>query len=247
MKWGEGMAKNKFGKFSPDQWRKNLDLLESIYGSQKKAAEKLGVNVSTYRAYKTGKRDPKVDKIQKANRLFGQNKKKLQTEEVKRRIPKRQKNVEKKRQAREGQRKKESIKIESTRAWVDRNFEEDFIKGTILDQMPEYVAYLKGNDDRVVFLDPSQVDEVKANRGKPPRIKSVEIVGLYTTDYLEEVPDDYTSSDIFIDKFPMLAGFTEEWDIDKTLNYIESKFYEESKQVGRRKFTPQKFIGYRLK
>lgn len=241
------MAK-KYGKYTPEQFRKNLESFEAIAGSQKKAAEKLGVNVSTYRAWKTGQRDPSKEKTSAFNRIFGQNKRKLEETEVRSRLEKRQKTTETKRKAREPQRRKESVKIEGTYGWVKAHFDEGFIIQAISTVAPEYVAYNKGDDDRVQFLSPFELDRI----GKPPRIKTVKLYGLYSNNYVfekllsegEDVPESKT--DFFASSFGVMDGYLDTWDLETMLNYMERKFFDTIKQEGRRRWNPVRFIGYQL-
>ncbi len=237
------MAKSKI---TPEQFRRNLQTYEGMVG-QKKAADKLGVSVSTFRAWKNGANVPK-SQAQKFNRVYGQNKKKLSDPSV-------QAKVERSIRTRENKSKvqldRTKIKQQATNKWVYETFNATFIIVKILQEAPEFVAYIRGDQSKVQFFTPT-----KMQMGKPAGINSVKVYGLYLNKYVYEQlmedglnPEDAEDgqTDMFVSLFPVQDGKPDTWDLDTMLEYMERKFMAGSKTVGRRRYEPCRFIGYELR
>lgn len=231
-------------KNKPGELGRKLSELEAILGSQKKAAEKLGINVSTYRAAKTGKANLSKEKLSRANRVYGQNKRKLEEAPIREKVERREKQTERKRAAREIQRKRENITYESTVSWIRKQYGGEGYENYIiraLESVSMYVAYDRSNPESVQFTD--GIETV----GKPKGKKFVTVWGLYTLSYIVEAGQaEAGNSDLKDVRIPLLIDLDKEWDLQTTLDYLESKFMDTAYQTGRRKFIPSKFIGYQL-
>lgn len=217
------MSRNKNNKSILDK----VTELESVFG-QKKAAEKLGVSVSTLRNYKTGKTSPKKDKEKKLNRIYEQNKKKITEEKVERY----KKNVETKKTNRRKQMVR-NPRLQSVQAWVNKEFDEDYIKVNIVKDAPPFIAPLDGR---------GQFTDGASPFGIPKGIKYVRMYGLYTTDYNKDGDDskkDYIQSRLAI-------TLRKEMNLEQALDYVEGKFYATVQQQGKRRLNPVRFIGYEL-
>ncbi len=238
------MAKNRI---TPDQLRRNLQTYEAIVGQQK-AAEKLGVSTSTYRAWKNGTRDIPVAQAKTFNRVYGQNKKKLASDEIQTQVEKYNKRTQSRKQGRQKQLKRTEVQQMATRTWAYETFHASFIIHRILLEAPEFVSYIRGDKDRVQFFSP-----LNMQIGKPAGTNSVLVYGLYLNKYifekhaedLDEV--DESSADMFVSPFPVLDGKPDQWDLDTMLQYMERKFMAGSKTSGRRRYEPFRFIGYELR
>lgn len=223
------MNKKKKG-LTPEQIQQRIVELESLFG-QKETARRLGVSPSTLRKYKTGKAPTKS--VTKLNRIYGQNKKKIDPVKVDRY----KKNVATKQTAR---RKKllEQPKLIPTSKWVRSEFDEEYIKANILQDTTEYVATLDSLS--VQFMNGDDI--VSGRYGIAKGTKLVTIYGLYNSNYNPE--EDAGKMDYIASRFPIMLR--KEMNIEQALEYLEGKFFETTKQAGKRKLNPQRFIGFRL-
>lgn len=269
------MARKSRTRYTVGDVRKHLEQLETLYGSQKAAAEKLGVGVSTYREYKSGRKEPPKEKQTLANRLFGRNKKKLSDPEYRTKHEKRIQQEEKKRQARETQKARAALKpvIRSARDWIYEQFTNRSIIQKLLLLAPEYVAYLPGDPTRVQFLTAMEAMSPNQFLGKPPRRMKVWRVGILSDSYQVELmerqgldPSALPSRDTVqtlyesrnipvplegmytVTKQPvdMLSRLTQHWSLGEVLDDVERKFFETLDATGRRRLTPIRFVGYQL-
>lgn len=237
------MARKK-GTSSGADLQKKLTALEAILGSQKKAAERLGVSTSTYRQYKTGKAAPDKDKSKRINRVFGQNKRKLSDPKIEKRIERREKAAERKRAAAEITNRKRSIVVEATSSWLRREYGDDDYETYMvraLDSVSMYVAYDRHNPETVQFTDGI------GPLGKPKRTMRVKVWALYSLTYQVEAGQaDVETSDLKESMMPIMVGLDQEWDLQTTINYLESHLMDTAYQVGRRRYIPIKLIGFEL-
>lgn len=229
------MARKKTRAVDPELLNKKIVELESIYG-QKETARRLGVSPSTLRNYKTGKSKPQAKQLSKVNRVHGQNKKFVTEEKVERY----KKNVETKQQAR----RKTLLanpKLIATGKWVRSQFDEAYIVANILQDTTEYVGTL---DSRTVqFLNGDDIVSkrygIPYTKGKPTTLT---IYGLYNSNYNPE--GDTDKMDYIASRFPVMLR--KPMDLEQALEFLESKFYETTKQSGKRRLNPKQFIGFRL-
>ena len=212
-----------------DEFRRKLIQLEALYGSQKKAAKKLGVSERTYRSYKSGATEPPKARQTKANRLIGANKQKLEPLAPK---------IEKKIERYEASFKKP--KIEAANTWLNAKFGKDqkqrFITAT-LNNLEPYVAYPKNDSSSVQFYDGT------GPTGKPKGTKFITVIGIVSLNYDVNAPE---KGNVIRTPLDTLGSFTQDWDLEQTLDYAENHFMGRTIQVGRRKFLPVQFIGYTI-
>jgi transcriptional regulator with XRE-family HTH domain len=218
--------RKKGGGGSPSDFQQKITALEALFG-QKEAAKRLGVSTSTLRNYKTGKSSPPRDKEKKLNRVYGQNKKKISEEK----LETYQKKVQKKKETRRKQLLK-NPKLISTQKFVEENFEEDYIQRNILADTPPFVAPIGSRGQFTDGFSPF---------GIPKGTRMVTIMGIYTNEY---DPDDLEKGDYVSSRFPILLR--REMNIEEALDYLEGKFFETTKNEGKRRLNPSKFIGYQL-
>lgn len=230
------MARKKKGNSQQDI-RKKITALESVLG-QKKAAEKLGVSTSTLRNWKSGKSKPRDrEQEKKLNRVFGQNKKKVTPEKYRKQIKKEKTKREVRKKQLEKQRR-ENPRLISLNQFIQQ-FEEEYIQVNILqDAGGEYVAIMDGEKGQFV----SAGDIMSKRYGLPKGTKFVEVMGLYTNQYEDQ--ENESVGDFHTSRFPILMR--KEMDLQDALDYLESKFFETSKNVGKVKYAPTRFIGYKL-
>lgn len=243
------MAKSKYGKYSPDQWRDHLQDLEAVFGSQKAAAKKLGVDVSTYRAWKTGKRTPPKSSVQKANRLYGRHRAEFEREEIKQRAEKKRKKTETLRQAREPQRKREKIKTLDLWEWLDRYLsdEQGYLRteldGLLREKGRVYAVYDKDNPTEAQFV---SMDEYLMEKfGKPKGQRSFKLIGIVWV-YPYEDEGLEVSPPIVRD---LLGYGGRVWSVSETLDFGRQVFSEEIERRERGKRhpnEPKRFVGYYL-
>jgi transcriptional regulator with XRE-family HTH domain len=221
-----------------DRFIKKLESLEGIYG-QKEAARRLGVNVSTFRAWKTEKRSPREDKVKKTNRVFGQAKGKLSKPDIQERIERTKRTTERKRTARE-KNIRENPRLQSARSWVNS-------LDTISGNNKMLIIGAGGTEYVATVGDSAQFIRDVGRYGKPKGTRRITMIGLYTSQYETwggEMSEDITtvSQDMMI-----VAGVKEDWDLQKFISYLEEKFYSlPDRFIGRRNYTPSRFIGYKL-
>lgn len=206
--------------------------LESLFG-QKETAKRLGISPATLRRYKTGKSPIPKAKSSKANRIYGQNKKKVIPEKVETY----KKKVETKKKARK-QHLLNNPKTQATVDWVQNNFEAQYIITNLLANTPEYVATL--TDRTVQFMNPE--DLMNNKFGVQAATVSITIFGLYTSAY--ESSDNEEQQHIISSRFPLLPR--KKRNLEETLEFVERKFFETTKTSGKRKLNPTRFIGYKL-
>lgn len=231
----------KFGKYTDTEFRSNLSFLEAVLGSQKKAAEKLGVSTSTYRAYKSGSKKPGKSFVTKANRTYGQNKKKVNDPKIQAKIEKRQKAAEKKSAAAKKQFANTRIKALTVMAWLKTQDLPGWVDANVLAKAPDFAAY-SGDDSTVQFI--TGEDLMDKRIGKPIGTKSVILYGLYRNSYVSDNADEVT--DMYIKRAPVLIDLTKSWDFEKTIDYLTKKFFSAIEIAGKRKFNPVRLLGYQL-
>lgn len=231
----------KFGKYTDVEFRSHLSFLEAVLGSQKKAAEKLGVSASTYRAYKNGSKNPAKSFVTKANRIYGQNKKKQNDPKVQSTIQKRQKAAEKRSAATKKRLYNTRIQSLTVMAWLKSQDLPGWVEANVLAKAPDFAVYV-GDDSAVQFI--SGEDLMEKRIGKPAGTKSVILYGLYRNSYVSETADEVT--DMYIKRAPLLIDLTKEWDFEKTISYLTERFFSVVEQTGKRKFNPVRLLGYQL-
>jgi hypothetical protein len=214
-----------------DDFKRKLLALETLYGSQKKAAQKLGVSTSTYRRYKQSGLPSSREK--QANRLLGNKRNKEKLEQKAPALEKKIKAFEEKQQR---------VKVMATNAWLEQEFGRDmrekFIVHNLKNETP-YVAYVSGNKDAVQFFD------YLAETGKPKGALKVTAYGIITQSYYVG-QSDLASGNLVRTQIPILTGIGEHWDLQKTLDYVEKIFMGQSIINGRKKFNPTRFIGIKF-
>jgi len=233
---------NRYGSKGYDNWKKDLETLEGMFG-QKKLAEKIGVAPSTLRRWKTGKAKPKPDMAKKVNNIYRANKKKLGDEAVKRKIEKYVEDSKRRKDVRGG-----GFKVEAMYAWIQRKvrkfpqFTKELKHILHSPHATEYVVYPTGNDSRVQFVTPEQVIEGKF--GKPPRTMKALLCGMYqptTASAIIRAGGEDTL--VHMDSHtPITAGVGKAWDLETTLSFLEAEFFS----LTNSSFEPKMFLGYSL-
>ena len=234
--------KKKFGKYTKQQFQNNLQAYEAIAGNQKKAAESLGINVATYRRWKTGKVEPKKEQIEKFNRKFGKNKTKLDNPEIMERIKKQTEKREKKRQVREPQRKREKVlfpKLLTKNYYLKKYFAGSKFAADLANIFADYVWFYEDNPTVAQYVNSKN----RANIGKPMGTPAAIMYASYSEKEstngrnawqdlsLQETMQaqrDEQKEDEAKQKFiPSRIPFVEEtylnWDLQKTFDHIFEK------------------------
>jgi transposase len=221
-----------------EEFRRRLSELQTLYGSQQAAANKLGVSVSTFKNYKSGKTTPRDKGIAtKVNRLRGANSKKINSEEFETRHQLRTEKEDRAKEKRDISRSTK-VKLEATATWV-----QDQLDGLIpaikskIRSLSEYVAY-EGNDSfNVQFWDGF------SGFGKPASLaqSKVKAWGLYSSSYNPNAPLELIGS-----TFPITSGVGKVWNIRQTNEYLSDKLADAQTTTSRRKFNLIAYIGYQL-
>ena len=216
-----------------DEFRRKLLALETLYGSQKAAAKKLGVSERTFRAYKSGETTPPKSRVKQANRLVGNrsNKQRLENE-LRPKLERRERQYE----ARQNK-----PKIEATNRWLNAEFGKDLRERYIIHNLngeTPYVAYMPNNHHIVQFTDGLEPT------GKPKGTKFITVYGVWAQSYYI---DDPAAGNLWSTKIPTLGSISQDWDLAETLAWAERTFMQQPlKQIRNRKFQPVRFIGYKL-
>jgi len=269
------VARKSRSRYSVADTRRHLEVLETLYGSQKKAAEKLGIGVSTYREYKSGRKEPNPEKRTLINRLFGRNKRKVSQPSFVSEHTKRVQSEEKKRRAREEAKRRAASKpvIKAAREWIYQHFTNRTIIQKLLMLTPEYVAYIPSDPSRVQFMTPEEAMQPDKYLGRPPRRMKVYRIGILSDQYQVELmerqgidPADLPNRDTVqalyearnipvqlegmyvVTKQPvdMLTKLAQHIPLADVLDDVEAKFFQTLEASGRRKLTPIRFVGYQL-
>lgn len=243
---GAKPPKKPYGKYSPEEYRRHLTEFESLYGSQKKAAEKLGISPSTFRKHKAGKISPDKarDTIAKVNKRYGANKKKIQTPEVQAKANKREeKQVEQ-------QKRREFIKSTTIHKLSTREWIAEVLVGMSallvrqISNISSYVAYQGGNNLTVQFWEPPEEPN-----GKPAGQRRAKAWAIYTELYLDEAATESGRDPrrmLIGSPVPLLNDIDSEWSIDRVNDYIEDHFQNRVEMKNRTKFKLSRYLGFQL-
>lgn len=221
--------------------------LESIFGGQKRAAEKLGVSTRTLANYKSGKAPRNKDIETKINRIYGANKKKFNEAE----FEKRQQEREKKQGAREKQieKKRRQGKLVPVGEWVKREYKgHEFVIESVLSESPTlYVAVTDGGYAEFVHPDQLATQEFGISKQK----RRVKAYGLFVVQFFsngewvnigaEEATTDRTEFKVI--NLPITL--VKDRDLQESFDYVEHQFMLQGKEPkGRVRLKPYKLIGF---
>jgi len=230
--------------------KKKILLLESVYG-QKETARRLGVTQATLINYKNKNTiPPSKSKLEKKlNYVFGHSKKKTTFTDIKKTFRKENKRTERK-QAKELTRVKNNDPVlVSPKQFVrihgfDKRLREEFF----------HVADFEFDEKIATFphIEYGQIvgtfDQMRKNYGKPPKVKKVEVIGVYTI-YMNTDPDEEKNR-LVIKKFNIgiLEGYQKFIPLAEFLPMVENKFFSKTftYKSGKRKDVPKQLLGYRL-
>lgn len=218
-----------------DELSRRLDALTAVYGSQKKAAEKLGISVSTFKRYKRGTSQPSREKQTEINRKFGRNKGRLDDPEI-------QKKFEKARRRTEHSR----LQIMPTLTWAQINF-----SSIGMHYITEFVTrvsmFVRFHPENPLFVE--FIDDPNDPEGKPAERKSISVVLLFHTVYeIDRKESNFRNADIRLTKLavPPNARGRAAWSFDDTMNYVLSNISQPSLRVdtGKRRLVPTDALGF---
>lgn len=237
-----GKQKQKQRRIKQDEIQKRILSLEALYG-QRGLAKKLNVSVDTIRRYRTGKSNPNPNAYKKINQVFGQNKKKIQTDIIQTKIKKIQKRTE---TYKTGKPKNRCIIIYPDYMYNSpaREFEgvENFY---FLEELQEkgYVAGYFGTKEI-----PTEVQFVIDGENLHRFGKILNLVGIISKEVSPKAGNAYTGNEASLEVFPvyirLVKGFKKDTDFLKRMDLAREFFFE---NINVERGFPIAFLGFYFK